>query len=286
MDLHYPHLGQNWNINLTARRYGFLLCENPISTPHNHDFFELGYILTGEMEHQFLGTSSLLVAGDYYFVDLYTPHSYRGSSDIQLLNFMFFPEVLDSSFKKLTSLGEIANSSLFQFHSDKLPLLKRRYFHDEDQALLKHLNQIEEELEGHKPGHHQMIHTMIIQLVILLMRADNEAQEPVYEQPVIQKILRYMEEEYAADLTLKEISARLGYSSAYVSRLFKLKLRTSFTEYLQRLRLANSCRLLLETDQNIEEIAAAVGYQNVQFYYRLFRRYYALTPQQYRHKKS
>lgn len=279
----YQRLGQTWRYDLENRRYGFLLCDNPISYPHRHPYFELSYVLRGEMQHDFMGTRYHLKQGDYYFVDIGKSHSYRASSDILLLNFMFYPEAIDPSYKQLKSLSKIVNGPTFRFTADRIPLLNRPGFHDENGSLLNHLEKIQLEIQEKRPGHHQMIHLLILQLIILLMRIDNaKFEETTQNQPIIQKILDLLNAKYAENLTLADISRQLGYSTAHISRLFKQNLKASYTEYLQRLRLAKSCQLLLSTDLSVEEIALAVGYRNLSFYHRLFQRYYGMTPLQYR----
>lgn len=281
----YPRLRHNWRYDRENRRYGFLLCENPISLLHRHGHFELGYVVRGEMQHDFLGVRSHLKPGDFYFVDIGVSHSYQATPDILLLNFMFYPETIDPAYKQLRSLSKIASSPTFRFSAEKIPLLARPSFHDEDGRLLSHLEQIQDEIQEKRPGHHQMIHTLILQLIILLMRLDNaQFLEDLQEQPIMQKILALLGAQYAGNITLAGISRQLGYSPAYISRLFKKNLDVSFTEYLQRLRLSKSCQLLISTNLPVEQVALAVGYQNVSFYHRLFQRYYALTPLQYRKK--
>ena len=54
MELLYPRLKQGWQYALKARRYGFLLCDNPISYKHIGNFFVLTYVLQGEMDHTYL----------------------------------------------------------------------------------------------------------------------------------------------------------------------------------------------------------------------------------------
>lgn len=286
MELLYPRLGQSWQNTLRARRYGFLLCDNPISVQYKGNFFILTYVLQGEMDHIYLGKSTHFKKGDYFFLDMNTERSHFGTPDLVILHFMFYPEVLDSSQRNQKSLSQIANSPIFRFNTERLPLLNRHKLHDHDGRILHLLEQIQLEIQEKKPGHHQMEQALIQQLVINLMRMDYTAQTEAHNNPLAQQLLQELDAKYAGMITLKSIADKLGYSAEHLSREFKRIFGTSFTEYLQKLRLAKSCKLLLETDWPIAQIAAAVGYDNVQFYHRIFKKYYQLTPLQYRKKKN
>lgn len=283
MEIQYPQIGSNWRHERSARRYGFLIANTTDLPSHCHGFFELGYVLRGTVRHQFMNVETILTPGDMFFIDIKSYHAYQGSPDHQILNFMFFPEALDPAYKQMISLSQIASSPTFRFNSDRMPLLNRPFFHDEDGSFLHLLEQIQQEIQQKKPGHHQMERTMIQQLIIKLMRLDYNAQSSnIYDQPLNQQILELLDQGYADNITLQQISEKLGYSPSHISRMFRKQFHTTFTVYLQRLRLSKSCQLLTETNWPIEKVAAEVGYDNVQFYHRLFKRFYSITPLQYR----
>ena len=282
MQTQFPIIGQRWRDDLMNRRYGFLLSDNPMTQMHKHRFFELGYLVRGEIDHEFHGTLTHMKAGDFYFVDIGVSHRYHGTDDTEVLNFMFYPEAIDPSFSEYQSLTQITASPFFRFTSDQLPLLTHPCFHDEDGKLLQLLENLQDEITERRPGHHQMIHAMIQQLVIRLLRADNDARQAAEESGLINEVLRMIEERYTTDLTVKEIAKELGYSAVHISRLFKETQRIPFTDYLQRYRISKSCGYLARTDWSIAKVAEAVGYGNVQFYHRLFRRFQGTTPLQYR----
>lgn len=286
MGIRYPIIGEPWRHDFHARRYGFLLSDTVNNPEHSHKHFELGYLIQGSIMHTFMNTVMELKPGDLFFIDIGKRHGYVGSPDHKILNFLFYPEALDPSYRSMTGLAQIAGSPTFRFNSETLPLLNRPVFHDEDGSFLLLLEQIQQEIHDKKPGHHQMEHTLIQQLIIKLMRIDCTAQSEAYDQPLVQKILAMMDTRYATNITLKEISDTLGYSSAHISRTFRKYFSTTFTDYLQQTRLSKSCRILLETDWPISRISAEVGYNNVQFFHQIFKKRYNLTPLQYRKMKK
>ncbi len=104
--------------------------------------------------------------------------------------------------------------------------------------------------------------------------------------PQIQKCLNYIQENYAETISLDELAKNAGFSTGHFCRLFKNM--TGFTpfSYLNRIRIAISCGLLLETDKKISEIAALCGYNNVSYYNRTFTKIMKETPSGYRRHLS
>ena len=104
--------------------------------------------------------------------------------------------------------------------------------------------------------------------------------------PQIQKCINYIQENYAENISLDELAGNAGFSTGHFCRLFKSM--TGFTpfSYLNRIRIAISCGLLLETDKKISEIAALCGYNNVSYYNRTFTKIMKETPSGYRRHLS
>ncbi|MCI8664093.1 MAG: response regulator [Hungatella sp.] len=97
-----------------------------------------------------------------------------------------------------------------------------------------------------------------------------------------EEILQYIEKHYREDLSLTGISALFGFSPNYFSTLFKKKTGCNFVQYLTKLRIRESKRLLLETPMTIQEISAATGYYSASFFIRSFKKAEGMTPLDYR----
>lgn len=90
--------------------------------------------------------------------------------------------------------------------------------------------------------------------------------------------LTYIREKYQKPLQLSLVAEKHGITGSYLSRLFKEHLGTTFIEYLNRYRL-NKAIILLETKEySIKEIAYIVGYQDPNYFSRIFRRHMGISP--------
>jgi two-component system response regulator YesN len=86
---------------------------------------------------------------------------------------------------------------------------------------------------------------------------------------------------YHQELSLDELARAVAVSPFYLSRLFREELGVCFSEYLTRLRLEKSLTLLAE-GLSIKECTFAVGYNDPNYFSRIFRKYYHQTPTEYR----
>ena len=87
----------------------------------------------------------------------------------------------------------------------------------------------------------------------------------------MQKILRYIEEHYAEDITLADLSKSANISKSERSRCFKLSLNTTPYKYLTEYRLSMAAQLLKTTREPVGIIAASVGFRQMSHFGKCFR---------------
>ena len=100
---------------------------------------------------------------------------------------------------------------------------------------------------------------------------------------IVEAAKRYIQQNFAVSaLSLKSVAEELYVSSAYLSRLFKKHNDANFSDYLLKQRMERARELLSDTNLPTIAIAAAVGYDNVSYFRMSFKRYFGMTPSQYR----
>ena len=83
-------------------------------------------------------------------------------------------------------------------------------------------------------------------------------------------------------ISIAEIAAQVEFSESHFMRYFKENMGTSFVDYLREYRLDMAARLLLVSDASIISIAEEVGFDNLSYFNRAFKKKYGITPSQYR----
>ena len=98
----------------------------------------------------------------------------------------------------------------------------------------------------------------------------------------IESLVAYMRKHYAESLTLKQASEMTRMSEGYLSFLFKKETGTGFVEYLNELRIEQAARLLRDTHLPSYAIAEKVGYDNINYFGRVFKKMKGVSPKRYR----
>lgn len=99
---------------------------------------------------------------------------------------------------------------------------------------------------------------------------------------IIARTLDYLDKNYMNDCSLAELAAMLHISPAYFSKLFKKETGDNFSAYLTKLRMRKAALLLLHTEMRVFEIAAAVGYDDPNYFTNVFRMLHGMSPSDYR----
>ena len=95
-------------------------------------------------------------------------------------------------------------------------------------------------------------------------------------------ILKYIENHYMNKITIADAAAEVQLSQSHFMKYFKNTMGTSFIDYLNDYRLTMASRLLLSSDSSILVISEEVGYDNLSYFNRAFKKRYGMTPSAYR----
>ncbi|MFQ3547632.1 MAG: response regulator [Termitinemataceae bacterium] len=104
--------------------------------------------------------------------------------------------------------------------------------------------------------------------------------------PAIKKALQYIENHFADPISLEQVADILGMAPASLSRLFSEELGVGFAKTLIDYRLTRAKELLKRKDLSIKDISIACGYQDPNYFTRLFKSYTGITPSEYAHQEG
>ncbi len=100
--------------------------------------------------------------------------------------------------------------------------------------------------------------------------------------PVIKKVCDFIDQNLAQDISLEQTADIAGVSSFYLSKLFKEEKGETFINFVSDKRLEKARQLLESTQLSIKEITAEVGYNDQNYFSRIFKNKYGLSPKEYR----
>ncbi len=103
---------------------------------------------------------------------------------------------------------------------------------------------------------------------------------------VIEKIKIYMQRNIQKNLTQEFISSLFFINRSYLSTLFKERTGKKFVNYLNELRIQSAQQQLIHTNRKMYQIARSTGYENVKYFFRVFKKHTGLTPEQYRRQND
>jgi two-component system response regulator YesN len=118
---------------------------------------------------------------------------------------------------------------------------------------------------------------------VLKDKTINEAKNS--QRSLIQKINQYVQMNLEYDVSLQSIADHVYLHPVYVSKIYKLETGEGISEYIYRLRMEKAAHLLAGTNEKIQEICRKSGYQNPSHFSRVFKKYFDMTPDEFREKQ-
>lgn len=123
----------------------------------------------------------------------------------------------------------------------------------------------------------------MLQLYVLLSKQIQMLPgQKVIDAGKIGEIARIIQSRLDGDINLEKLAEELGISSRYLRKLFARQAGMSCTHYIIMLRIAKAKQLLWDSQYSITEIGLMCGFNSTQYFSRVFRKYTAMTPGEYR----
>lgn len=258
---------------------------------HRHTYIELDYVYKGSCNYYINNENRVicLKENQLCIVNQNIVHGIETFSeeDIIIKCMIPFPYIeTDPS----NEIGQDISMKKFLMHALNENLTKASYlvFDIKDtELMLEIMYHLFFEYMNQGMGWRQSVKNYLSILFLHLTRIPKEdiciAREIEEENLNITKILNYIQKNYQY-ITLKDIAKDLHFHENYLSRMIKQKTQQNFRELLCQIRLKEAEKLLLNTDLTVTQIAVKIGYHKPNFFYKLFKEYYGITPMEFRTK--
>lgn len=129
----------------------------------------------------------------------------------------------------------------------------------------------------------QITREMIVELTEAVYIARNQSSG---FSPPIRKAVDALRHNYSQQINVTELAKHVGLSPSHLSHLFTKEVGMSVLQYIAALRCEEAAAMLKNSDASIQEIAGYVGYADNNYFVKVFKKHYGMTPTEYRKAKA
>ena len=236
---------------------------------HDHDFYELFWVLNGEIRHHLPKGAETLKEGDIGFISPGQQHALQGRGEQALIvTICFHPDLIAG----LATRHPNVQGHLFWAASSYVRQ------HRGIRALAA-MNHAAVQLERSKGD------TLAAEAFFLPLCAELTAEGLPPDLPgwLSEACLAAKDPTVFRDGSAGLV-ARAGKAHPHVSRMMRKYLGQTPSDYINRIRMEHAARALTTDDEPVSEIAAGCGIPNMSHFHRLFRAAHGITPLQYRQR--
>jgi AraC-like DNA-binding protein/mannose-6-phosphate isomerase-like protein (cupin superfamily) len=251
---------------------------------HWHDEIEITYIKSGIALFTICSRKIAAGAGDILITNGKYPHSVEqyGESEAEFFSILFHPEILSNPVLEPENQEKIRDISsgtvIFPETAGKGTPLNRKlspYLEE----LIENRHQSYADFQLGVMGCLFMIFQILSQNAI---KAGKTADEFRMEFSKIKPAVNAVINHYEHRISVADAARECCLSESHFMMLFKRITGKSFNMFLIEHRLDMSSKMLRDTEEKIIDIASSCGFDNQSYFTRMFQRYYAMTPGEYR----
>jgi AraC-like DNA-binding protein len=244
--------------------------DGDIIREHHHLQHQFLYALDGKGKITLDGRTFDFEPNTAVVIVPFSNHAIVSDSKLTVLVLAFDEAVLDGSIRsgllhspfgksKLVKLNVIGDNELRQ-------LLRKMLFEQSRDDLLNGL----------------AIRIHLMQLLLVVIRNEMTFQTPHVNHLRAERLRNYLDTHYFEIVNSESLAVKLGVSARHINNIFKETYHMTPLQYLTELRMELARKMLAGTDKDISSICFEIGYESLSTFYRTFRMYRHMSPNQYR----
>lgn len=252
---------------------------------HKHNYVEVVYMCEGETIHIINEERVVLKRGEILFLNQHAVQEILPAYENDIaINFIILPEFFDHALRMMAEEEHLIRDFIIGCLRSEENNVGYLHFKVADiipvQNLVENLAWTIINKEKNTRNINQI--TMGLLFLQLMEHTDKlNTSSNSFEHKTLFIILQYIEEHYR-DGELKRLAQRLKYDDYTMSRMIKKLTGKTYTELVQMKRMRQAAFLLASTKLTVLDISLAVGYDNISYFHRIFKKQYGISPRQYR----
>lgn len=251
---------------------------------HWHTELEFVYIESGTVTFWIGEKQFALPEGNGVFINSKVLHRFYSPTEAVIPNFVcmpFFIAEQDSFIYYKYVLPVISSALSFQIFNEKIP------WQAETLSIIKQVIATQDGVSSCELVTASLMQRLWLEIyenTDITHRKEN-INDAVSSQARLQLMMQYMQQNYQNGISLDDVAAHAGVSKSTVLNLFRKYLHVTPINYLINYRLNEAAALLSKTEKKVNTISDETGFNNVDYFCRLFKKHYRVTPSEYRKRK-
>lgn len=252
---------------------------------HWHAELEFVYIKSGTVT-VWVGDQKIeLSQGSGIFINSRVLHRFSSPSDASIPNFLFLPAFIaasDSLIYQKYVLPVISSALSFQVFLKEVP------WQSEILSLMWQVITVQTSDSLKELHTYSLLQFLWLKLYAHLdiLPFEGYHNRSFTSEVRLQLMMQFIHQNYSHAITLDDIAGHATISKSTTLNLFHRYLHTTPVNYLISYRLKQAAQLLAKTEKKIHTISCETGFHNVDYFCRLFKKQYHLTPTQYRRQRN
>lgn len=145
------------------------------------------------------------------------------------------------------------------------------------------LQRIGEELKSREKNWKRMVLLKLREIILILGRVSARPERVLPDSPIVTRITAYLDRHISEGLKVSSLTARTGYSSGHLTRMFRRFTGLSLKQYIVQRRVLEAKRLLVEhAGMKVDGVATAVGFSDFGVFNKAFKKLTGCTASEYR----
>lgn len=253
----------------------------PAVTTHWHEEAELTLVTSGHCLYQIDLVDYEVKEGDILFVSPLLLHSVSLSQGREMVSetYVFHLNFLGGNSTDVCStryLVPIMN------HEISLPCLITPE-HPAYVSIRKIFNQIASLYNEEVPGYELALKSLFLQVIFLLLQYSEKHTSPDEGtlSDKLKNVLDYIEIHYAQSIAVEQLAKICCFSEYHFMRFFKKHMNQTCIEYINNVRLEKAVELFEQGNTSILDVSLSVGFHNLSYFHRAFKKKYGMTPRSF-----
>lgn len=255
-----------------------LASDYPVVTTHWHEEAELTLITSGDCLYHINLDDYEVKEGDILFIPPLVLHSISLGTCDEIISetYVFHMNFLGGNSTDICSTRYLTPMMNQEF---SIPYLIKPD-HPVYPSLRKIFNQITSLYDQAVIGYELALKSLFLQAVFLLLQYSEKNIPPDTRtsSDKLKSVLDYIELHYAESISISELAKLCYFSDYHFMRFFKKHMNMTCMEYINNLRLEKSVELFEQGNVSILDVSLSVGFHNLSYFHRAFKKKYHMTP--------